>query len=227
MKPSDSAHIIRNFPIEINRRAALRHLGYRPSSRMDSRIKNLFDEAIERAKQLAQPAGIYLIDPVTELSADSIKLGCGIVIKSKPVARLMRGCVKTVIFAATVGPAAEDEAARIMNENPAEAVMLDSAAGEATEGAVVYLHKSIQLHSHRANLHLTPRFSPGYGDWPLEAQRDIFACLKPERIGITLNEACMMIPRKSVSGIIGLGPIPGIRTGASPCKECAKTSPKR
>ena len=200
----------------------LRHLGYKPSSRMDSRVKNLIDEAIERAKQLAEPAAIYLIDTISKLSADEVKLGCGIIIQSKPVARVMRGCVKAVIFAATIGPAAENEAARIMNGNPAEAVTLDSAAGEAAEGAVEYLHKSIQIHSHRANLHLTPRFSPGYGDWPLEAQRDIFACLKPERIGISLNQAYMMIPRKSVSGISGIGPIPGIRTGASPCKQCAK-----
>jgi hypothetical protein len=223
VKPSDGVHIIRNFPIEINRRAALRHLGYKSGSKIDDRIKTIIDQSLERAKQLAEPAGIYLIDIIVEHSADEVKLGCGIVIRSKPVSRLMRFCTKAVIFTVTVGPAAEAEAAQIMDDKPAEAVILDSAAGEAAEGAVEYLHKTIQMHSHRANLHLTPRFSPGYADWPLEAQRDIFACLRPERIGITLTETCMMIPRKSVSGIIGLGPLPGIRTGASPCKQCAKT----
>lgn len=49
------------------------------------------------------------------------------------------------------------------------------------------------------------KLSVGYGDWPLEEQRDIFAILDPkERIGVELNEACLMVPEKSVSGLIGM-----------------------
>lgn len=49
------------------------------------------------------------------------------------------------------------------------------------------------------------KLSVGYGDWPLEEQRDIFAILDPAaRIGVALNDACLMIPEKSVSGLIGL-----------------------
>ena len=49
------------------------------------------------------------------------------------------------------------------------------------------------------------RFSPGYGDLPLEVQRDIFALLSPERaIGVTLGDGLLMSPTKSVSAIIGI-----------------------
>ncbi len=49
------------------------------------------------------------------------------------------------------------------------------------------------------------KLSVGYGDWPLEEQRDIFAILDPKKhIGVELNDACLMIPEKSVSGLIGL-----------------------
>lgn len=49
------------------------------------------------------------------------------------------------------------------------------------------------------------KLSVGYGDWPLEEQRDIFAMLEPEKhIGVHLNESCLMIPEKSVSGLIGM-----------------------
>ncbi|MBI3818721.1 MAG: hypothetical protein HY286_08535 [Planctomycetes bacterium] len=49
------------------------------------------------------------------------------------------------------------------------------------------------------------KLSVGYGDWPLEEQRDIFAILNPEKnIGVSLNEACLMMPEKSVSGLIGM-----------------------
>jgi len=222
VKPERGIHVIKNFPIQVNLRATLRHLGYKPSSKIDDRIKGMIDNAIERAVELAEPVGIYFIDKIVDHTADEVALECGFRIESKQVSRLLNACVEVVVFAATIGPAAESKAAEMMHDKPAEAVILDSAAGETAEGAVDYLHRSIQADAHRRGLHLTPRFSPGYGDWPLEAQRDIFASLKPGDIGITLTESCMMIPRKSVSGIVGLGPLPGIRTGASPCKECSK-----
>jgi len=215
-------HVIKNFPIEINRRAALRHLGYKPSSKIDDRIKNMIDTAFTRAVEMAEPRGLYFTDKIAEHTEGEVVLDCGFRIRSKQVSRLLKACVEMVVFAATIGPDAETEAAKLMDKKPAEAVILDAAAGEATEGAVEYIHRSVQSDAHRRGLHLTPRFSPGYGDWSLEAQRELFPHLKPEKIGITLNQSCMMIPRKSVSGIVGLGPLPGIRTGASPCKECSK-----
>ena len=44
----------------------------------------------------------------------------------------------------------------------------------------------------------------GYGDFKLEEQRRLFAILDPGRIGIELNPSCIMIPEKSVSGIVAL-----------------------
>ena len=50
-----------------------------------------------------------------------------------------------------------------------------------------------------------PRFSPGYGDLPLDLQKDIFAALDCSRkIGLTLNQSLLMSPSKSVTAIMGL-----------------------
>ena len=52
---------------------------------------------------------------------------------------------------------------------------------------------------------IVPRVSAGYGDIPLEMQRDIFAALDcPRKIGLTLNESLLMSPTKSVTAIIGV-----------------------
>ena len=54
-------------------------------------------------------------------------------------------------------------------------------------------------------LRLRPRFSPGYGDLPLELQRDLFRGLDCSRkIGLTLNESLLMSPSKSVTAIAGI-----------------------
>ena len=52
---------------------------------------------------------------------------------------------------------------------------------------------------------LRPRFSPGYGDLPLEVQKDIFSLLEcHKRIGVSLNESLLMSPSKSVTAFVGL-----------------------
>ena len=53
---------------------------------------------------------------------------------------------------------------------------------------------------------LKPRFSAGYGDLPLEAQKDIFRVLDcSKKIGLTLNDSLLMSPTKSVTAIVGIG----------------------
>ncbi len=52
---------------------------------------------------------------------------------------------------------------------------------------------------------LRPRFSPGYGDLPLEAQKSVFKALDCHRkIGLALNDSLLMSPSKSVTAIVGL-----------------------
>lgn len=221
MSLQPKTHILKNFPIRIDLRAAQRHLGYKPSSKINDRIVKMFDEAVARSIELSNPAGIYFIDRIISRNENCVTLECGFSIESKLVSKMMNNCGEMMVFAATIGGGPEREAAKQMSDNPAEALLLDAVAGEAAEGAVEYLHVHVQRDAHRRGLHLTPRFSPGYGDWTLEAQPGLFRFLRPEKIGIELTESCMMIPRKSVSGIVGLGPLPGIRTGASPCKSCS------
>ena len=52
---------------------------------------------------------------------------------------------------------------------------------------------------------LVSRYSPGYGDWPLEAQRRLFELLDaPRKAGVSLTDSLLMVPSKSVSAIIGV-----------------------
>jgi cobalamin-dependent methionine synthase I len=67
-------------------------------------------------------------------------------------------------------------------------------------------------------LHPSYRFSPGYCDWDLEEQVKIFSVFPKRGAGIELNGSCAMSPRKSVSGIFGLGP--ELRDDAVPCRVC-------
>ena len=57
---------------------------------------------------------------------------------------------------------------------------------------------------------LLTRYSPGYGDYPLAAQRELLALLDaPRAVGVSLTDSLLMVPSKSVSAVIG------VRTGSA------------
>ena len=51
----------------------------------------------------------------------------------------------------------------------------------------------------------TNRFSPGYCGWHVSQQQLLFPLFGGNTCGVCLTESSLMVPIKSVSGIIGLG----------------------
>ena len=84
--------------------------------------------------------------------------------------------------------------------SPSRAFMLQAIGAERIEALCNKFNSEISAKSQTA-----PRFSPGYGDLPIELQREIFLALDcPKRIGLTLNQSLLMSPTKSVTAIIGI-----------------------
>ena len=54
-------------------------------------------------------------------------------------------------------------------------------------------------------LKITNRYSPGYCNWPVSDQQILFLLLPEKFCGVTLTGSSLMIPIKSVSGVIGIG----------------------
>ena len=75
----------------------------------------------------------------------------------------------------------------------------------------------------RKGLYLRPRFSPGYGDFPLSCQEGLLNGLQAgKRIGITLTEGSLMMPSKSVTAVIGISENKEFCT-VTGCEICEKT----
>jgi cobalamin-dependent methionine synthase I len=64
------------------------------------------------------------------------------------------------------------------------------------------------------------RFSPGYCDWPVEEQRILDGILDFSKIGVRLTDSYMMAPKKSVSGVVGIGPKNIFSGSRSQCEIC-------
>lgn len=84
--------------------------------------------------------------------------------------------------------------------------IIDALGSAAVETAAELLENSIAAQAKASGYGITNRYSPGYCNWPVEEQHKLFSLLPDNFCGISLTQSTMMIPVKSVSGIIGIGP---------------------
>ena len=118
-------------------------------------------------------------------------------VNSSDLAKNLRGCNRIVLFAATVGIAPDRLAQKYSRISPVKALFLESVGNERIEALCDLFCGEFE--------NTRPRFSPGYGDLPLDLQREILSVLEcPRKIGLTLNESLLMTPSKSVTAIMGI-----------------------
>ncbi len=121
---------------------------------------------------------------------------------SRDLARMLRGCDRVILLAATVGAELDRRIARASVTSISRALMLGAIGNERVESLCDAFCEDLRArYSPRL---LTPRFSPGYGDLPLSLQREIFSYLSPARMGLSLGENLLMSPSKSVTALVGI-----------------------
>lgn len=121
--------------------------------------------------------------------------------KSCALAKNLSNCREAVIFGATVGIGLDRLIAKYGRISPAKGVIFQGIGAERIEALCDEFINDLE----KEGLMFKPRFSPGYGDLPLEFQKDLFRVLDcPRKIGLSLTESLLMSPSKSVTAIAGI-----------------------
>ena len=178
-----------------------RYAGLRKDINFDE--KKIF-EACEEARILIDVQGnweIYNYDCKNQIILSKIP----VIIEGKSIINHLKSCDKVICMAITVGENIEKEVTRKFQKGEYTfSVLLDAAATAAVEQAADAMEKAIEQNPLIRGYSMRWRFSPGYGDWSLSQQTDLFRLSNAETIGIRLSSSMMMIPRKSITAIIGL-----------------------
>jgi len=137
-------------------------------------------------------------------------------LESQKLARNLESCRQVVLFAATLGVDMDRLIARYSRLSPAKALMFQAIGAERIEALCDAFCADLAREYPQG---LRPRFSPGYGDLPLESQKELFSLLDCQRnIGLTLCDSLIMSPSKSVTAFVGIGC--GGKTVFSKCAAC-------
>ena len=193
---SDGILHIESFPEPpLDRREALRYAGARE---LPPEQAPLFEECVAELLPLLSYKVCWRFFSVVA-NSDDLDLGFAKV-ASKSLAANLSGCKKIMLFAATVGIAPDRLVAKYGRISPVKALFCQAIGAERIEALCDVFCKEIASQEGT----LRPRFSPGYGDLPLELQSQIFAVLDCSRkIGLSLTSSLLMTPTKSVTAIVG------------------------
>lgn len=200
-------------PVRMNE--ALRYAGVKEST---PEMNALLQECIKLCENSLTPRVCYSFYPITRQDG-FLDLGFAKT-DSSALKRNLAGCEEIVLFAATIGLEMDRLIARNAHLSPSRSVMLQAIGAERIEALCDAFEEELIRQGHEISL----RFSPGYGDLPLDMQREIFTALDcPKQIGVSLNASLMMSPSKSVSAIIGLNG-EGSERCAHNCALCTLTN---
>lgn len=123
-------------------------------------------------------------------------------LEGKSIKKLLAPCNKCVVMAITVGFELDMKIAALGSSSPALSLLADAAASSAVEDACDSCCESIES---ELGVKLTPRFSPGYGDLPMNIQPALLTLTNARRdLGLTVGSGCMLSPIKSVTAIAGI-----------------------
>ena len=120
---------------------------------------------------------------------------------SADLCRLFDGAEAAVAVAITLGADMDSCIRRQLLVNPGLGAAVGALASAYVDDLLDQLVAQQEEEYRQKGLFLSPRFSPGYGDVPLEWQRPFTAFLHTERIGIRLTEQCLMVPEKSITAL--------------------------
>lgn len=164
----------------------------------------------------AAPKGVWQRFPLTR-SGDTLSFA-GMETVSEKLSDHLEGCDEVYLLAATLGLGVDRLLERLAVTDVSLAVMVQACAAALLESWC----DEYQARMAAEGLYLRPRFSPGYGDFPLACQPALLSALEAgKRIGLTVTGANMLSPTKSVTAVIGLSDRKG-KCHAGGCATCNK-----
>lgn len=186
----------------INRRAVLRWLGYSGED-ADEKVTALMDECEKKVLAAVNGRYTYRIFDIEENSGDRVTLkGCSLVLTGKSVSEHLKGCTKAALLCGTAGAETDRLIRMEQASDMASAVIADAMAGCAVEAVCDAAEEDIGRSCE--GMFMTWRFSPGYGDLPIELQKQFLEVTNAGRaIGVFANENAILTPKKSVTAVIG------------------------
>lgn len=191
--------------MELNIDEALRYLG--AGSGAPESLRRETENMAARLTAAVQPRYVYRVFPLVREQDSFFLSGSNVVLTGRSARTMLAQCGQAVLLACTLGAGFDAMLRAEQARGMGSAVILDACGGAWVEAGCDAAEQ--ELRAKLPDAYLTDRFSPGYGDLPLELQPAVCSALDAERrIGIHVSESFLINPVKSVTAVIGISDRP-------------------
>jgi hypothetical protein len=188
----------------IDKAEVLRYLGYH-GQKMKPELNALIDQCIQKTIEIIEPKFLYQRFFIQKTAHGISVQNTPIVLRGKDIQNHLENCEEIYLLCATIGFSIEREIRAKMLTSPDVGVILNSCATTAVEQLADLAEQEITAQCASEEKNTTWRFSAGYGDLPLETQKDILTAMDAHRkIGLSLTGSLLLTPTKSITAIIGI-----------------------
>lgn len=189
--------------VRVHREELLEEMGYRRPPQ--PKLIDMVDEMLGLLRDLIEPHSVFKE-----------------IFDEKDLPPFLAGAVLKYAGAVTLGPRLENKVKELFDERkPAESYILDTAGSIAVTKAGDLLWERIRQDAASKGFNTGMRRTPGCRGIEVQTQRWIFEKLADAKLGITLTQAWMMVPRKSVSFLARFGGKLGAGFSCEGCPQYA------
>lgn len=207
-----------NIDLTIDKEEVIRYLGYN-SKDVDKLTDKIIDNCLVELLKIAKTNYIYIIFEIKREKRNIFLNDLNFKLEGKDIFNHLKGSKKCVVIALTLGYEVDRRIKYYSKIDLTKSLIFDACATAAIEALSDRVKAIIKRISVNSGYNTTNRYSPGYGDFPIKTQKKIIDFLDAKyHIGLTVTDSNILIPRKSVTALIGVGK--QIQTEKIGCEAC-------
>jgi hypothetical protein len=211
-----------NLPVNINIDSVIRGQGADPGtirSRKGKLLKTA-KQALFESEQFIQNTVIYKELVVAAQAGETLHFNDGSYLQGQLIKDHLNHSEQVVVILCSVGEAIERHLSEVVTTNLLHGLAIHGVGSAAVESLANAACGHFSRLAKEKGMSTTIPISPGMEGWELhEGQRQIFSLLEQDgTLEIKLNHDGIMIPKKSLSMVIGIGK--KVNCKGKPCDYC-------
>jgi hypothetical protein len=216
--------VIRDIPLSLKTGAVLRRQGLGGKAKVRPEIKKMILGLLASIESghLLETAVAYEYYPVTGMTSDQISLEGGKAVHGPFLPALFPEAKELMVLIGTIGPRLEKQASNYTKSGQAlRGMLLDGIGSAAIDTLIPESLKPIAAEVASRGYEISSPVNPGMPGFPMTEQWNLMELSQAHKIGVSLTQSGILIPRKSVSMVVGIGPRMTRWTQAQVCARCS------
>jgi len=216
--------VIRDIPLSLKTSELLRRQGLGGKTKVRPEIKDLILELLASLKKtrLLEPAVAYEYYTVRSMNGSQISLEGDKAIHGPLIPAIFPEAKELAVLLCTIGPRLEKQVTDYSKSDEAmRGMILDGIGSTAVDMMTLEVLRHIASEVSSRGYEISSPVNPGMPGFPLTEQWNLLGLVKADEIGVRLTASGVLVPRKSASMVIGIGPKMTRWTDAEVCARCS------